>query len=67
MVTDSSRVRARVCAVYHGTSYVYMCLLSHSVVLDSVTSWTVAYSGSSVFGIFQARILEWVAVSYSNV
>ena len=31
------------------------------------TPWTVAYlPGSSVHGIFQARILEWVAISFSR-
>ena len=30
------------------------------------TPWTVAPPGSSVRGIFQARILEWVAISYSR-
>ena len=30
------------------------------------TPWTVAHQGSSVQGIFQARILEWVAVAYSR-
>ena len=34
---------------------------------DSVTPWTVAHQASSVHGIFQARILEWVAISYSRV
>ena len=28
-----------------------------------MTPWTVAYPGSSIHGIFQARVLEWVAVS----
>ena len=38
-----------------------------SVVSDSVTQWTVADpSGSSVRRIFQARILEWVAISSSR-
>ena len=32
----------------------------------SVTSWTVAYQGSSKHGIFQARVLDWVAISFSN-
>ena len=27
------------------------------------TPWTVALPGSSIHGIFQARILEWVAIS----
>ena len=31
-----------------------------------VTPWTVAPPGSSVHGIFQARILEWVAISSSR-
>ena len=39
---------------------------SHSVVSDSVTPWTVSLPGSSVHGIFQARILEWVAISFSK-
>ena len=30
------------------------------------TPWTVALPGSSVRGIFQARILEWVAISFSR-
>ena len=31
------------------------------------TPWTIAYlPGSSVHGIFQARILEWVAISFSR-
>ena len=30
------------------------------------TSWTVAYTGSSIHAIFQARVLERVAISFSN-
>ena len=30
------------------------------------TPWTVAHPGSSVHGISQARILEWVAISFSR-
>ena len=37
------------------------CVLSQSVVSNSVTPWTVAHQGASVHGIFQARTLEWVA------
>ena len=33
---------------------------------DSVTPWIVPRKGSSVHGIFQARILEWVAISFSR-
>ena len=39
-----------------------MCaVLSHVQLL--VTLWTISLSGSSVHGIFQARIPEWVAIS----
>ena len=31
-----------------------------------VTPWIVAPPGSSVHGILQARMLEWVAMSFSN-
>ena len=37
-----------------------------SVMSDSATPWTVALPGSSVHGIFQARILEWIAISFSR-
>ena len=42
-------------------------LVSHSIVSDFVTPWTVCSPpGSSVCGILQARILEWVAISFSR-
>ena len=31
-----------------------------------VTPWTIALPGSSVHGIPQVRILEWVAISFSR-
>ena len=31
-----------------------------------MTPWTVAYPGSSVHGILQAGILEWVAIPFSG-
>ena len=31
-----------------------------------MTPWTVPYTGSSIHGIFQARVLEWVATSFSR-
>ena len=40
------------------------CVLS--LVRLFVTPWTVAQPASSVYGIFQARILEWVALSHST-
>ena len=36
---------------------------SCSVMSDSVTSWT---PGSAVHGILQARIVEWVVISFSR-
>ena len=41
-----------------------MCcvVLSHSVVPDSATPWTVAHQAPLSMGILQARILEWVAM-----
>ena len=36
-----------------------------SVVSDFATPWTCSPPGSSVHGILQARILEWVAISFS--
>ena len=43
-----------------------LLLFSHSVVSDCfMTPWTVA-PGSSVPGVLQARILEWVAISFSR-
>ena len=48
-----------------GTAVVAVYLLSH--VRLFVTPWTVCSpSGSSVRGILQARILEWVANSFSR-
>ena len=41
--------------------------VSCSVVSDSfVTPWTIAPPGSSVHGILQARLLEWVAIPSSR-
>ena len=42
------------------------CCCVASVVSDSVRPHTRQPSGSSVFGILQARTLEWVAISFSN-
>ena len=37
---------------------------SHPVVSDSLQPTNCSLSGSSVFGIFQARVLEWIAISF---
>ena len=47
-----------------GSSYIYACVLSH--VRLFTTLWTVACRASLVHGIFQARMLEWVAISYAR-
>ena len=39
-----------------------VCVLSHSVVANSVTPWTVAQQAPLFMGILQARISEWVAM-----
>ena len=43
-----------------------LCVLVLSHVWLFATAWTVAHQGSSVHGIFQARILEWIAIFYSE-
>ena len=40
---------------------------SHPVVFNSWCSAEYSLSGSPVHGIFQARILKWIAISYSRV
>ena len=39
---------------------------SHSVVSDSLRTHGLYLPGSSVHGMFQARVLEWVAISFSR-
>jgi len=41
-----------------------MCVLGHAGLF--ATPQTIACQGPLVHGIFQARILEWVAISYSK-
>ena len=43
---------------------VCMYMLRCSIMSDS--AWTVAHQGSSAHGIFKAKILEWIAFSYSG-
>ena len=49
-----------------GLSKVLSLLSSHSVVSSSATPMDCSLQGSSVHGISQARILEWVAISISR-
>ena len=44
-----------------------VCIISCSVVSDSYDPVDCSLPGSSVHGIFQARILEWVAIPFSRV
>ena len=59
--------------VFHSASlleihFLHFCLKVKSLsrVRLFVTPWTVAYHGSSVHGIFRARVLEWVVTSSSK-
>ena len=41
-------------------------MLSHSVVSDFATPWTVAHQALLSMGILRVRILEWVAIPSSR-
>ena len=43
-----------------------MCVLSHSLTLVSLQVLDITHQAPLVHGIFQARILEWVATSFSR-
>ena len=49
--------------------YALLCLVkwSHSVVSNSLRPMDCSLPGSTISGIFQASILEWVAISFSRV
>ena len=44
----------------------FFCLVVAQSCPTLCTPWTVAPTGSSIHGILQARILEWVAISFSR-
>ena len=47
--------------------HIFVCVcVSHSVMCDSFQPHGLYLPGFSVYGVFQARILEWVAVSFSR-
>ena len=51
----------------HDSTFSSLSLLfSRSVVSDSCDPVDCSLPGSSVYGMFQARILEWVAISFSR-
>ena len=41
-------------------------MTTHSVILAQKIPWTVAHQASLPMGFFQARTLEWVAISFSR-
>ena len=45
----------------------YVAVVSHSVASDPfATPWTVVHQAPLSMGILQARVLEWVAISFSR-
>ena len=58
--------RALPAALVHSASCPLVCVLSHSVVSDSVTPWTAAHQASQSMGILQVKIQEWVAMPSSR-
>ena len=52
--------------VFQNLVHLYVCVLCRSVMSDSCNAINCSPPGSSVHGIFQARILEWVAISFSG-
>ena len=62
MVYDA--IKYREIHIERGVSGMYTQLLSHVQFTDPMDC---SRPGSSVHGIFQARILEWVAISYSDI
>ena len=53
-------------AEIQGIVYVCVCMLNCSVVCGSCDPIDCSLPGFSVHGILQARILEWVAISFSR-
>ena len=53
---------------YFAKMYALLCLVkwSHSVVSNSLRPMDCSLPGSTISGIFQASILEWVAISFSR-
>ena len=52
--------------VLNTVTVTWKCSISHSVMSDSLWPMNCSPPGSSVHGIFQVRILEWVAISFSR-
>ena len=69
-VTGNTLLASVTCAqcyyLKYSSFYVWKWKWSRSIVSFFATLWTITLPGSSVHGIFQARILEWVAISFSR-
>ena len=64
--TYSSYAPSYGCPEAISRGWVVVCVYTYSVVSDFATPWACSPPGSSVHGIFQARMMEWVAISYSE-
>ena len=63
----SPALRVDLYQLSHHISSRYLCaVLSHSVMSNSATPWTVASQVPLTMGILQARIPEWVAMPSSR-
>ena len=54
------------CRAFFATLQHSTCVCAHSVVSDSLRPMDYSLPGSSVHGIYQARILEWLVISFSK-
>ena len=52
--------------VWYSFDIFYCCCLDQIMSETFAIPWTITQPDSSVHGIFQARILEWVAISFSR-
>ena len=60
---ESLLIHSQLCVKHPGHN-MCVCMLIHQIVPDSLRSHG-SPSGSSVHGIFQARVLEWVAIAFT--
>ena len=61
-----TEIRKHWCVCVCVYAHTYACVLSHSVMSSLCDPMDYSPPGSSVHGIVQARILEWVAISFSR-
>ena len=60
-------IHTRMCPHPHAYTYIYMCPCWHTQLCLTVCGpMDYCLSGSSVHGILQARVLEWVAILFSR-